>query len=269
MKKTWVLPALFLLALGCSSEDPVATEYGLIWQDEFDEPAGQLPDPSNWSFNLGSGWGNAQLELDTNRLENCSTDGEGHLAITAIKEDFQGFTYTSARISTKGLFQLTYGRFEARIKLPVGQGIWPAFWMLGSNIDDVRWPNCGEIDIMEFLGDEPRTIYGTAHGPGHFGGNGFGGSHTIAQGGFHLGFHEYAIEWSENSIKWFIDGFQYHSMTPDDLASASNWVYDHPFFIILNLAVGGNWPGEPDETTQFPQVMLIDYVRVYGNIPAP
>ena len=132
-------------------------EYGIIWQDEFEGPAGQLPDPAKWVFDVGTDWGNLQLEFDTDRAENVSLDGGGNLAIVARREDFGGQEYTSGRIKTKGLFEQTYGRFEARIKLPVGQGIWPAFWMLGADIDDVHWPQCGEIDIMEYLGQEPRV----------------------------------------------------------------------------------------------------------------
>jgi len=139
--------ALALLTLaaapGCSEESEAPAVYGLIWQDEFDGPAGQLPDPAKWRFDLGTDWGNAQLEYDTNRPENCSLDGQGHLAITAIEEEYEGQPYTSARIKTKGLFERMHGRFEARIKLPVGQGLWPAFWLLGNDIDTVGWPGCG------------------------------------------------------------------------------------------------------------------------------
>ena len=248
---------------GCG-EDEVPLEYGLVWQDEFDGPAGQLPDPTKWAFDLGTNWGNLQLEWDTDRPENVSLDGSGNLAITARAEDYEGQPYTSGRIKTKGLFNRTYGRFEARIKLPAGQGIWPAFWLLGANIDQVGWPACGEIDIMEYLGHDPRSIYGTIHGPGHYGGGAIGNKHTLAQGGFNLGFHEFAITWDEQEIVWTVDGYVYHRVKPADLPAGATWVYDHPFFIILNLAVGGRWPGDPDQTTVFPQTMLVDYVRVYG-----
>ena len=167
--------------MGCKEEEP-PVEYGLIWADEFDGPAGQLPDPAKWVFDIGTDWGNRQLEWDSDRPENVSLDGEGHLAITAREESFAGQDYTSGRIKTKGLFEQKYGRFEASIKLPIGQGIWPAFWMLGRDISEVGWPNCGEIDIMEYLGHEPRTIHGTIHGPGHFGGGGISRAHTISRG---------------------------------------------------------------------------------------
>ena len=250
---------------GCSEETAPEPEIGLIWADEFEGPAGQLPDASKWAFDQGTGWGNNQLEWDTNRPENVSLDGNGNLAITAREESFAGQDYTSGRIKTKGVFERAYGRFEARIKLPVGQGIWPAFWMLGRDIDQVGWPACGEIDIMEFLGQDPRTIYGTIHGPGHFGGSAIGRTHTISQGGFHLGFHEFAVQWSPERISWYVDGFNYFTVALTDLPAGATWVYDHPFFILLNVAVGGRWPGSPDETTTFPQTMLVDWVRVYGE----
>ena len=252
--------------LGCSEEETEA-EYGLIWQDEFEGPAGQLPDPAHWQFDVGTDWGNAQLEYDTNLAANASLDGNGNLAITALEEEYEGCSYTSARMKTKDLFEQNKGRFEARIKLPVGQGIWPAFWMLGANIDDVGWPNCGEIDIMEYLGHEPRVLHGTLHGPGHFGGSAITNSHTLAQGGFHLGFHDFAVEWDQGIITWYVDGHAFHSVTADEMPHGATWVYDHPFFMILNVAVGGNWPGPPDESTVFPQVMLVDWVRVHGTIP--
>ena len=252
---------------GCSKNEPPAPEYGIIWQDEFEGPAGQLPDAAKWAFDVGTDWGNLQLEFDTDRAENVSLDGQGNLAIVARREDFGGQKYTSGRITTKGLFEQTHGRFEARIKLPIGQGIWPAFWMLGANIDDVHWPQCGEIDIMEYLGQEPRSIHGTIHGTGHSGDDAVSRKHTLAQGGFNLGFHVFAVEWSEGSITWFVDGYAFHTATPADLPHGGTWVYEHPFFIILNLAVGGRWPGPPDENTIFPQTMLVDYVRVYGVQP--
>jgi len=262
----WASMLLLVALLGCK-EDEQPREYGLIWQDEFDGPAGQLPDAERWRFDLGTNWGNLQLEYDTDRAENVSLDGSGNLAITAREEEFAGQSYTSGRIKTKGLFEQTHGRFEARIKLPVGQGIWPAFWLLGADIDEVGWPTCGEIDIMEYLGHEPRVLHGTIHGPGHYGDNAVSGRHVLAQGGFNLGFHVFAVEWTEDSIKWLVDGYTYQTVTPADLPHGATWVYNHPFFIILNLAVGGRWPGPPDESTVFPQTMLVDYVRVYGTLP--
>ena len=160
--------------VSCEEEDDTLTErsWQLVWEDEFEGPAGQSPDDSKWKFDIGTDWGNAQLEYDTDRPENASLDGEGNLAITARRESFGGQPFTSARMTTQGLFNQAYGRFEARIKMPWGPGIWPAFWLLGSNIDQVGWPQCGEIDIMEYRGQEPNIIHGTVHGPGYSGGGG-------------------------------------------------------------------------------------------------
>jgi beta-glucanase (GH16 family) len=269
---TWrVILAVALLAVGAapgcgSDEEPVQT--GLIWQDEFDGPAGQLPDPAKWTFDVGTGpggdgWGNNQLEYDTDLASNVSLDGQGNLAITARAQDYEDREYTSGRIKTQGLFARERGRFEARIKLPVGQGIWPAFWMLGDDIGSVGWPTCGEIDIMEYRGQEPNVLHGTLHGPGYSGTNPLTKRYT-AEGGLNGAFHVYAVEWTSTSVKWYIDGQLYSTYGPGDLPPGTAWVFDHPFFMLLNVAVGGNWVGSPDESTVFPQTMLVDYVRVYG-----
>jgi len=250
-------------AAGCGS--PTTPEvYGLIWSDEFDGAAGQSPDSTKWQFDVGTDWGNDQLEFDTNRPENVSMDGSGHLAITAIEEFYAGSDYTSGRINTWGYFEQTEGRFEARIKLPVGQGIWPAFWLLGGNFDEVNWPNCGEIDIMEYRGQEPSIVHGSLHGPGYSGGSAVTGSYTLPSGAFNDDFHVFAIEWDATSISWYVDDQLYQTIQPSDLPGGAAWVFDHPFFIILNVAVGGHFVGPPDESTVFPQTMLVDYVRVYG-----
>ncbi len=260
------LPSLILLALavvlgGASCGEDPQPDWQLVWSDEFDGPAGALPDPGNWRFDVGTGWGNRQLEFDTKRPENVSTDGNGNLAIIAREEDYQGSRYTSGRINTLGFFDQAMGRFEARIKLPIGQGIWPAFWMLGSDFQQVGWPTCGEIDIMEYRGQEPRRLIGSLHGPGYSGGASVGGSTLYDGGGLNDGFHIYAIEWDEDGITWFLDDLAYQ--TKGIRSVPGQWVFDHPFFIILNVAVGGNFVGSPDETTIFPQTMLVDYVRVY------
>jgi beta-glucanase (GH16 family) len=256
---------VFAVAPGCS-EDEAPAPYGLVWQDEFEGPAGSVPDPARWQFDIGTDWGNAQLEYDTDRPQNAGLDGLGHLAITARSEQYADQPYTSARIKTKDLFERTHGRFEARIKLPAGQGIWPAFWLLGAGIDQVGWPQCGEIDIMEYRGQEPRVLHGSLHGPGYAGNGALTRSHVLAQGGFDLGFHVFAVEWSSGAITWLVDGFPYFTATPADLPSGTSWVFDQPFFVILNVAVGGRWVGAPDATTVFPQTMLVDYVRVYGTL---
>ena len=262
-----VAAALLLAVLaGCTGDAPPPGNE-LVWQDEFDGPAGALPDPERWRFDVGTYWGNAQLEYDTDRPANASLDGDGHLAITAREEAYEGQPYTSGRIKTQDLFEPTRGRVEARIKLPVGQGIWPAFWMLGADIDRVPWPRCGEIDIMEYRGQEPRVLWGTIHGPGYAGDDAIGGRHVLAEGGFHLDFHVFAVEWDEAGIAWEVDGHAYHRAEPDDLPAGAEWVFDRPFFILLNVAVGGRWVGPPDDATEFPQTMLVDYVRVYGTPP--
>ena len=172
--------------------------------------------------------------------------------------------YTSARLITKGKFDLKYGRFEARIKVPRGQGVWPAFWMLGNNIDTAGWPQSGEIDIMENIGREPSIVHGTVHGPGYSGANGIGAPFSLSGNTpFADGFHTYAIEWSASEMRWYVDNIQYQVLTPKSLPQGSTWVFDHPFFMILNFAVGGSWPGNPDANTTFPQTMQVDFVRVY------
>lgn len=256
---------LALAVIFSACRDPTEPAgWELVWQDEFDGPAGQLPDPTYWRFDVGTDWGNAQLEYDTNRPENVSLDGNGHLAITAREETYGGRTYTSGRINTQALFSQVYGRFEARIRLPVGQGIWPAFWLLGSNFETVGWPACGEIDIMEYRGQESRVVHGSLHGPGYSGGSAVTGRHTFSgNAGLDADFHVFAIEWGRDRIIWMLDDMSFQSFTARDLPSGSRWVFDHPFFVILNVAVGGNFVGPPGTSTTFPQTMLVDWVRVY------
>lgn len=239
--------------------------WSILWYDEFEGPAGQLPDPIRWDFDIGTGWGNNQLEYDTDRPENASLDGEGHLLITAREEQYEGCDYTSARIVTRDLFEPVYGRFEARMRLPVGQGFWPAFWLLGADVYDIGWPLCGEIDIMENLGHQPDILYTTLHGPGYSGGGGIGQSYNLPAGGLASEFHIYAVEWGSDTLHWFIDGIPVLTLSDTDLPG--DWVFDHPFYIIINLAVGGSWPGPPDQDTVFPQSVVVDWVRVYEAIP--
>jgi len=256
---------LFLLTemlSGCGGKS--APGGALVWRDEFEGPAGQSLDPGKWVCDNGTDWGNAQLEWDTSLPANVSLDGQGHLAITARRQPYRGQPYTSGRVQTKGLFERRYGRFEARIKLPVGQGIWPAFWMLGSDIDTVPWPDCGEIDIMEYRGHEPGILWGTIHGPGHAGDKALSTRFQVSGDSLDGDFHVYAIDWSPGRIVWSLDGVAFKTATPDDLPLGGRWVYDHPFFILLNVAVGGRWAGAPDSATTFPQTMLVDYVRVYS-----
>ena len=241
----------------------------LVWSDEFNLPDGSSPDASKWNLVTGgNGFGNAELESYTNRPQNAEIQN-GNLVITALKESYTGadmvsHDYTSARLNSSNKFAQAYGRFEARIKIPYGQGMWPAFWLLGSDLSSKAWPTCGEIDIMENIGREPSIVHGTIHGPGYSGDKGIGSPFSFPDGRkFADDFHVYAVEWSPKQIKFFVDDNLYATRTPGDLPAGTKWVYDHPFFILLNLAVGGKWPGNPDATTVFPQQMLVDYVRVY------
>ncbi len=234
-------------------------QLGLIWSDEFE--ASNL-DPTKWDYDIGQGswgWGNNELQYYTNSLSNVMLDN-GYLKITAKNEQIGSANYTSARIKSKGLFDFTYGRVEARVQVPIGQGLWPAFWMLGANIDDVNWPQCGEIDVLEHVNTEALI-----HGTHHYNNNGHqysGGSVACNAGEFNV----YSIEWTPSSIQWLLNGTMYYEA---DISSnaVSKEEFHEPFFFLINLAVGGNWPGSPNSFTQFPAVMLVDYVRVYqGNI---
>jgi beta-glucanase (GH16 family) len=243
---------------------------GLTWADDFSGAAGSAPDGSKWAHDTGGGgWGNSELEYYTNSTSNAALDGNGHLIITARKENPAGYScwygscqYTSARLLTSGHFTQAYGRFEARIKLPRGQGLWPAFWMLGDNIGSVGWPNSGEIDVMENIGREPSTNHGSMHGPGYSGGNPLTGTYSI-NGALADDFHTFAVDWGPSSAQFSVDGNVYETHTPAD-TNGNPWVFDHPFFMLLNVAVGGGWPGSPDGSTQFPQQMSVDYVHVYS-----
>jgi beta-glucanase (GH16 family) len=243
------------------------------WSDDFNGPAGSAPDPSKWQLETGgSGWGNQELEYYTNSTRNAALDGNGNLVITARKENPAGYNcwygscqYTSARLNTSGRFTQAYGRFEARIKIPRGQGLWPAFWMLGDNIGSVGWPNSGEIDVMENVGKEPGTVHGSLHGPGYSGGNPLTGSYVLPGGrAFADDFHTFAVDWAPDSVAFSVDGVQYSRHVPAE-TNGNRWVFDHPFFMILNVAVGGTWPGSPDGSSAFPQQMVVDYVHVYGS----
>jgi beta-glucanase (GH16 family) len=209
------------------------------------------------------------LEYYTNRAENARVQ-HGKLVISARAEKYTGpdgkeFSYTSARLKTQGLFAQSYGRFEARIKLPAGQGIWPAFWMLGDNIRSDGWPKCGEIDVMENIGKEPGTIHASLHGPSSTSRTADLTKLVSLPAGKRLSdkFHLYAVEWEPGVVRFYLDANLYATFSASQWPSGGTWVFDHPFFVILNVAVGGDWPGSPDATTVFPQTMLVDYVRVY------
>jgi beta-glucanase (GH16 family) len=263
---------LAFIVSGCATnnEPEEKTFTDIVWQDEFDVD-GTL-DPDLWTFDIGTGveifgqpgWGNNELQYYTDRPENVRVE-DGMLLITAREESFGGSSFTSARILTRGKFERTFGRYEARIQLPWGPGIWPAFWLLGVDSNGiVNWPQTGEIDIMEYRGQEPAVIHGSVHGPGYSAGNAVTTRFTLRNGRFDTDFHLFAIEWSPNSIKFFVDDFMYNEITPDD--ADGEWVFnDNLFHIILNVAVGGTFVGPPSSQTPFPQTMKVDYVRVYGE----
>lgn len=258
--------ALFTLLLTGCTKVAVQTlperSWQLVWSDDFDGIAGTSPDNTKWVFDIGAGgWGNSELQNYTNRPSNVQLDGDGKLVITARSEAFGGAYFTSARIKTKDLFAQAYGRFEARIKTPHGPGIWPAFWMLGADIDTKPWPRCGEIDIMEQRGQQPSITHGTLHGPGYSGGNSIGKAYALTDGRFDTDYHIYAVEWGEDYIDFFVDNYLYQRLTPADVTG--EWVYNKPFYLLLNVAVGGNFVGFPTSGTPFPQSMFVDYVKVY------
>ena len=272
------LPALALvLALGAcnppaktgSYQDPYGPvvwqpgNWTVIWQDEFDGDEGAAPDPTKWSFETGgSGWGNKELQNYTDSPTNSGLDGQGHLVITARAEVSGDNDYTSARLTTKGKFSRAYGRFEARMRLANGVGLWPAFWIMGDDVDTVGWPACGEMDIVEEMGSKPTAVSGSVHG-------------SIAKnaprtdapatrwldipGGSDADFHVYAVEWDPDNIVFLLDEMPYMQITP---ARRPLWLWDHPFFMIVNLAVGGLFPGPPTAATVFPATIAVDYVRV-------
>jgi uncharacterized protein (TIGR03437 family) len=277
--------ALFAAASAPAQTAPAQTSWKLLWSDEFNGPAGSLPNPANWNYDLGGGgWGNGELETYTNSLNNVFQDGQGHLVIQAIRDSSGNFTSARLQTGAPGASTQTtdlswqYGRVEARIKLPFGLGVWPAFWMLGESIGTVSWPACGEVDIMENFGtfnNNATVNNGTIHGPtsssagapDYNGGAGIGMSTTLPFGETVSGdYHVYAVQWSQDSIEFFVDGVSYETRTPASLPSGSPWVFDAPFFILLNLAIGGpsTFLGTPDPSAPFPnQQMLVDYVRVY------
>ncbi len=254
-KWQWVA---IVLVLACFTTSAQSRYQKLIWADEFDKPG--TPDSSRWIFEIGNGcpqncgWGNNELEYYTNRKENAVIK-DGMLHIIAMKEKFDGREYTSARMISKGKFAFTYGRVEVRAKVPAPAGTWPAIWMLGSNIEKAGWPACGEIDIMEHRGRELNKIFGTLHYPGHSGDNADGKTTMIENAS--TAFHVYSVEWSPESIRIFVDGKNYHTVQ-----NSSAIPFNHDFFLLLNVAVGGNFAGAVDPAFR-KAAMEVDYVRVY------
>lgn len=287
VKSTLGLVLVSLLS-GCSNDEKqtVTTKFNLVFQDEFD--VNGAPDPTKWTFDIGrgplnDGWGNNELQFY--KAENTVVQN-GYLIISAKAETFGGVSYTSSRIKSRNKFEQKYGRFEARIKMPQGRGMFPAFWLLGQNFceaqsivgnnvscdsslpsyeqDNVLWPQCGEIDIMEYLGNKPTEVFGTIHGPGFSGGNSISKKYNLPNNRFDTGFHVFGIEWTENHINWYVDDVLYNQITRQDVEEkGGEWVFDNSFYMLLNLAVGGNLPGSPNSETTYPQRMLVDYVRVY------
>jgi beta-glucanase (GH16 family) len=235
--------------------------YTMVWSNEFSNPI----NASEWNMEIGNGsggWGNNELEYYTSSNKN-SFVSNGNLIIEARKEAISGFNYSSARMTTQGKKSFTFGRVDIRAKLPKGKGIWPALWMLGSNISTVGWPSCGEIDIMELVGHEPNKVHGTAHWkPVNGTSINKGNSSTLASGDYSQEFHVFSIIWVRDSIKWLIDDKEYFTLTKADVGNA-NYPFNDPQFFIFNVAVGGNWPGSPDASTVFPQRMFVDYIRVF------
>ena len=247
-----------------------------VWADEFDGPAGSRIDSTKWHYDLGDGcqsgncgWGNQEKEWYTSASENVSLNGGGQLQIVA-RPAAAGLTcyygacrYTSAKITTRGTLDVAPGRVEARIKLPAGQGLWPAFWLLGIDIGAVGWPRCGELDIMENHGSNMTSTSSAMHGPGYSGNTPFVHSYQLAAASFAEDFHTFAVEWDSSRVMFFVDGQQHYVIQRDDVQRHGNWVFDQPFFIILNLAVGGTFDGDPRSDAILPATMLVDYVRVY------
>ena len=309
MRITTLLFTTFALAsmisfTSCDTDETqtVATFSNLTMADEFDVEG--APNSDIWSFDTGTGidgWGNNELQYYTDRPENVTVQN-GLLVITALKEEYNGASYTSAKLLTKGKFKQAYGRFEARIKVPGGSGLWPAFWLLGENMDVDGWPQCGEIDIMEYRRQEPTKVSGSIHGPGYSGETEPQGqvtkSYDLGNDRYDAGFHVFGIEWGPEYINYYIDDVLYNQITPSDIEVTpadvvytlndaveaveateespaveaveatdvtGDWVFNKPFYIIINLAVGGNFPGNPDDGETFPQNMLVDYVRVYNQ----
>jgi beta-glucanase (GH16 family) len=257
------------LVLSCSPNEKqeVTSLNRLVLEDDF--LINGAPDPVLWGFEIGDGtaqgipgWGNNESQYYTDRSENVVVE-DGMLKITALKESYQGSDYTSARILTKGKYQRKFGRFEARIKLPWGQGIWPAFWLLGDDSNGTQvWPQIGEIDVMEYRGQEPTIVHGSLHGPDYSGGQAITKQYDVVSERFDTGFHVFGIEWGPDYVNYYVDNVLYQQITPQDVPG--QWVFNNnEFYIILNLAVGGTFAGPPGVNTIYPQTMQVDYVRIY------
>lgn len=265
-----LLGVALLPASGCSTQHLMDTSVRrpkVTFFDDFLGAAGMVPASSRWNYDVGgTGWGNNELQYYTNDPRNAVLDGQGHLVISALRDTsshwcwYGACRFTSARLTTYQKFSQTYGRFEARIQLPKGTGIWPAFWLLDDDVNkNQRVDSGGEIDVMEFLGHEPTTIYGSLHGPGY---DASASYHLARSSSFSDGFHLVAVDWTQCSVTFSVDGNVYETRRRADVGHG--WVFDHPFYLLLNVAVGGDWPGPPDDGTEFPARLIVDYVRVYA-----
>jgi beta-glucanase (GH16 family) len=268
------------LVCACSTASNIATgpttTWVQVWSDEFDGAAGARIDSTKWSYETADGcwagicgWGNNEKEYYTDAAENIALNGQGQLMIVARRAP-TGLTcsygpcrYTSARITTRGKLLAAPGRVEARIKLPAGQGLWPAFWMLGHDSPTTPWPDCGELDIMENKGSQVSTTSSAVHGPGYSGETPFAHSHSLASGVLSDDFHTFAVEWDSLAVRFFVDGTAHYGVTRAEVEHYGKSILDQPFFLMLNLAVGGHFDGDPQSDAIFPATMLVDYVRVY------
>ncbi len=256
-------------------EDPGPSGWRLVWHDEFDGAAGQSFSSANWTPEIGDGtaqgipgWGNNELEYYTGDPANASLDGASQLQIS-VQQAPPGLTchygpclYTSARLISQNKVEIGHGRIETRLKVPAGAGLWPAFWALGSNIGQVGWPSSGEIDIMEHIGRKPTEVFGTLHGPGYSGGSGIGSTYDMGSPVADA-YHVFALEWTPERLDWYVDGILFNTVTRADVGT-NQWVFDKPFYMILNVAIGGYLGGEVDPQLTFPRTLLVDYIRVYA-----
>jgi len=281
IRRVWAVAAICSMACGAdnapSSAASSSTAWVRVWSDEFDGPLGQHVDTTKWSYDLQDGcqigicgWGNNEKEYYTDSTANISLNGQGQLQIVArpappgLSCYYGPCRYTSAKITTRGKMLASPGRVEARIKLSSGQGLWPAFWMLGQGSPATKWPDCGEIDIMENKGSQRATTSSALHGPGYSGETPFAHSHDLSSGKLADDYHTFAVEWDSLHVKWYVDDSAHYALTREQVLRYGRSVLDQPFFVILNLAVGGHFDGDPQSDAIFPATMLVDYVRVYA-----
>ena len=273
----WLVLALTIMSCTLSTPSTVTrSAWTQVWSDEFNGPAGARVDSLKWSYDTADGcqvgicgWGNDEKEYYTSAPENVALNGRGQLAISVrtapagMSCHYGPCRYTSARIKTKGKMNAQPGRVEARIKLPAGQGLWAGFWMLGSNYPATSWPQCGELDVMENHGSNPRETSSAIHGPGYFGKTPFAQGYTLPAGSFSDDFHTFAVEWDSLRVRFYVDDRRHYTIARADVERSGAWVFNQPFFILLNLAIGGTFDGDPQSDAILPATMLIDYVRVY------